>query len=184
MNFENIKLLEKLLKTGSDHSDSDDDLPSTGQSRIGPGHIGPRKKPTADEQVPSKDPNEIWDKEQIDETGYLDEVSDPRKVPEYDIKFRQAVTSEDLYLQIGGKTPASFSCEDLVLTVCLKGETRNKIDLNVQTNRIDLRSPLYRLGLPLPHHVDPNSSKATWDQNEETLTIILRIVREFDFLNF
>ena len=31
--------------------------------------------------------------------------------------FKQAVTSEDMYLQMRGKNPSSSSCEDLVVRV-------------------------------------------------------------------
>jgi hypothetical protein len=35
----------------------------------------------------------------------------------YDIVFKQAVSSEDMFLQMGNKTPSTASCEDMV--VCL-----------------------------------------------------------------
>lgn len=47
----------------------------------------------------------IWDDSEVPTLDTLpDDASlDPRLVPEYDISYQQAVTSEDIYLQMGGK---------------------------------------------------------------------------------
>ncbi|XP_071441961.1 dynein axonemal assembly factor 6 [Hetaerina americana] len=185
MDYDSIKSLTKLLKT-EDESDSEDELLAAGHSRIGPGHIGPVKRTNNEEELEKdrkRDPKEIWDDEEVAEMQY-DEHNDHRKKPEYDIKYRQSVTPEDIYLQVGFKTPLSSSCEDMVVTVDLKGESSDRIVLNVQPTSIDIRSPLYRLALPLPHEVDPNSGSAKWDEEKSMLTITLRIIRELDFINF
>ena len=33
----------------------------------------------------------------------------------YDIVYKQAVTSEDMYLGMGNRTPATSSCEDMIV---------------------------------------------------------------------
>ena len=39
--------------------------------------------------------------------------------------FKQAVTSEDMFLQMGNKTPGSASCEDMVVSFT-QGELRHE----------------------------------------------------------
>lgn len=41
-----------------------------------------------------------------------------------------------------------------------------------------------KLGLHLPHPVDSKSSKAQWDGKKEELCVTLRLMREYDMLNF
>ena len=45
-----------------------------------------------------KDTKEIWDPEDIPEDANLDDFDDPRTRPEYDIIYKQDVSSEDIYL--------------------------------------------------------------------------------------
>ena len=40
------------------------------------------------------------------------------------------------------------------------------------------------LGLHLPHPVDHKNGKAQWDGKTETLSVTLRLKREYDFMNF
>ena len=40
------------------------------------------------------------------------------------------------------------------------------------------------LGLHLPHPVDHKSGKAQWDGKTETLSVTLRMKRDYDFMNF
>ena len=40
------------------------------------------------------------------------------------------------------------------------------------------------LGLHLPHPVDHKSGKAQWDGKTDTLSVTLRMKREYDFMNF
>lgn len=40
-----------------------------------------------------------------------------------------------------------------------------------------------RLGLHLPHHVDPDRGAAKWFSKEEVLEVTLRLVRPLDDLN-
>lgn len=72
----------------------------------------------------------------------------------------------------------------MVLTVDLKGEKKTDIDLNVTKQHLDLRSPLYRLSLPLPHPISPDRSSADWTDSKATLTVYLSLDREYDFVNF
>ncbi|XP_067006908.1 dynein axonemal assembly factor 6 [Anabrus simplex] len=179
-----IRRLADILKP-PETPDSDDDLPETSSARLGPADIVPVGKGSkaGSNSIP-EDTGAIWDEKEVPEDAVCEESADPRTRPQYDIKFRQAVTTEDIYLQMGNRTPATASCEDMVVTIPLPGERYENVNLNVERSRIDVRSPVYRLVLPLPHTVDPNSSRAQWDHDKEELKVILRVVREFDYINF
>lgn len=43
------------------------------------------------------------------------------------------------------KTPGTASCEWLTVLVKLPGETREKVELSVESEFIDIRSPKYRI---------------------------------------
>jgi HSP20 family molecular chaperone IbpA len=83
---------------------------------------------------------------------------------------------------MGGKTTSTASCEDLVVSVQLPGESRGQVNLSVTRERLDVRSPRYRLSLAMPHPVDPDSSRAEWLNS--VLVVTLRMQRDFDFVNF
>lgn len=85
---------------------------------------------------------------------------------------------------MGGKTALTASCENMVITIHMKGESKNAIDLSITKSALDVRSPLYQLHLPLPHPVDPDNGHAEWDGKEEVLSVRVRMVREYDFINF
>lgn len=132
-----------------------------------------------------EDPKSIWCLSEVPEVPVSDDASyDPRQRPDYDIKFRQAVGSEDIFLGLGRKTPATASCETMVLTMDLKGEKKVDIDLHITKQHLDLRSPLYRLSLPLPHPINPDKSSAEWIDAKSVLTVHLTLDREYDFANF
>lgn len=85
---------------------------------------------------------------------------------------------------MGGKGPSTSSCEDMIISVYLPGESRQNIDLKVTSNRLHLVSPNFRLDIPLPHPVDPQRGNAQWDKDAEKLVITLTMNREFDYINF
>lgn len=72
----------------------------------------------------------------------------------------------------------------MIISVYLPGEDRQNIDLKVTRERLDVISPNFRLGLPLPQPVDPQRGNAQWDKDTEKLIITLDMDREFDYINF
>jgi HSP20 family molecular chaperone IbpA len=70
----------------------------------------------------------------------------------------------------------------MVVSVQLPGEARGQVNLAVTRERLDIRSPRYRLSLAMPHPVDPDSSRAEWLNS--ALVVTLRMQRDFDFVNF
>lgn len=109
---------------------------------------------------------------------------DNRKQPEYSIKYSQAVTTEDIFLQMGPKTPSSASCEDMIVTIKLPEERFSAIDLDLTKDYVKVNGFLYKLDLHFPYSVNPDRSNAKWNQSNEELILTLRMSREFDFMNF
>ena len=70
----------------------------------------------------------------------------------------------------------------LQVRITLPGATGKQIDLDITPQFLNLRTPVYRLGLHLPDPVDDKAGNAKWDKDTHTLTVTLRMVREFDFL--
>lgn len=115
-----------------------------------------------------------------------DDELENRCTPEYRIVYKQSVTAEDVYLQMGNKTPATASCEEMCVEIRLPNESVSidRMELDVSADEIDLRTPIYRLKLPLVQPIDPDRSKANWDNDKKILRLTLRMKREYDFINF
>ncbi|XP_025425006.1 protein PIH1D3 isoform X2 [Sipha flava] len=114
----------------------------------------------------------------------LDVVSDTRIRPEYDVKYQQYVGTEDVFLQVGPKTPLTSSCEAMVIDVKMPGDSIQDICTDVTGDAVDVRSPKYRLHVPFPHNVHKQMSKALWNASSSTLTVTVFLKREFDDINF
>ena len=72
----------------------------------------------------------------------------------------------------------------LTLKNSFDSSIRAEMNLTVESESIDCRTPRFKLQLHLPHPVDADAGKAKWDVDAETLTITLPIKREYDFINF
>ncbi|XP_069698702.1 dynein axonemal assembly factor 6 [Periplaneta americana] len=184
LGYKDLRRLAEMLKPADEESDSEDDLPQSGLSKLGPGHIGPKGSSTElkTRDTTASDGDAIWDESEVPEDSVVDDSSDPREKPEFELSYRQAVTPEDVFLQLGAKTPGTASCEDLVVRVSLPGEARDQVHLAVKRRHLDVRSPRYRLALALPHPVDPDEGRAEWRDGQ--LWVVMRMRREFDFVNF
>lgn len=194
MDPNSIHLLKNLFEkcNGESSSDSEDEekLPS---SAFGPGDIKPKKAEIKNslenpllKKVETKDEiaksMEEWEQMQRDD----EEALDTRKSPEYSIVYKQAITTEDVYLQMGLKTPATSSCEDMIVDIKLPDETVgiDRMELVLEEGHVDLKTPVYRLKLTLPSKVSPAKSRAQFDVDKKILKLTLRMNREYDFVNF
>lgn len=72
----------------------------------------------------------------------------------------------------------------MTISMCLKGESHDDVDLQISKHHMDIRSPLFRLSLPLPHPVNPDKCTAEWDSDTFTLKVTLLLNRELDCVNF
>lgn len=109
-----------------------------------------------------------------------------RKTPDYRISYKQAVAPEDIFLGMGNKTAATASCEEMCVEIELPDETAHidQMQLDVNPLEIELQTAVYHLKLPLVQRIDVDRSKATWVAERKTLRLLLRMKREYDFINF
>lgn len=59
----------------------------------------------------------------------------------FEIRYKQRVGAEDVFLGMSDKTPASSDCTHLVVKVHFPGATLAELDLKVTKNRIKAESP-------------------------------------------
>ncbi|CAH0404850.1 unnamed protein product [Chilo suppressalis] len=145
------------------------------------------KMPTADSTQKTPKNIEEFEEQQDKEAEELSLVGGGianRKTPKYTINYQQSVSAEDVFLQIGSKTPSSASCENLMIRIKMPGDKKENVDLSVDNTSVTVDSSQYHLKLPLPHAINPDTSKAAWDSANETLVLTLKLDREFDFINF
>ena len=115
-----VNLLGDLLKSsweqqnggprdgdGDDVDGLDDDGMPLDRKPTGPAHPGligaPQSRAPTKPKVPAgpaPDSDDIWG---TDEVSTPDDASDPRPLPEYDILYKQRVSTEDIYLGMRGK---------------------------------------------------------------------------------
>lgn len=125
-----------------------------------------------------KDPKAIWDEDEVADRDDVEDASDPRPRPKYDIVYKQNVTSEDMFLGMSDVDPSSNSCNFVVLKIKFPGDKLKDIDLDVTQTRIVAQSPTHRLSTYLPHPVKHKDGNAKWDAKRETLIVTLPIIRE------
>lgn len=201
----NLKLLQDLLKEpAAEESDSEPDdrvpafttkfsTPSTSDAIESESDQVTNQPGTSTSSVPSRRFRNIdehlpqsmseWEQQE----ALLSDIDmENRSIPEYRIIYKQSVTPEDIYLQMGNKTTATASCEEMCVEILLPNETVNidRMELDVSSHEIDLRTPNYRLKLPLAQPIDPDRGKASWDNEKKILRLTLRMKREYDFINF
>lgn len=194
MDVNSILQLKKLFADCREGDSSDDEVEAAGASTFGPGDIKPKKaeiKNSIENPLLKKIETSCGDNfksiEEFEEQQKFDEdILDNRKTPDYKITYKQAVTTEDIFLQMNLKTPATASCEDMIVEIFLPEETIgiDQMDLNVSENEVDLKSPVYRLKFALPQKVLPSKGRAEYDVDKKILKLTLRMNREFDFVNF
>ncbi|KAK0088929.1 hypothetical protein PV326_004671, partial [Microctonus aethiopoides] len=182
--FNEMKALQELISPQNDELDLDNDLPQTGTRKLGPGDIGSVKADEAEYTGPHAvlqgKGDDIWHTSEVSNAHDANSTLDPRIIPEYEMKFKQQVSTEDVFLGMGFKTPSTSSCEWLIISVKLPGEAMENIELSIESDCIDIRSPRYRLQLPTPHSVNPNESSANWQSDLSTLNLTLKLIRELD----
>ncbi|XP_040181119.1 dynein assembly factor 6, axonemal, partial [Rana temporaria] len=152
----------------------------------GPGDIGSVKKiqQNISTSETEKDGKDIWHESEVREGAEFDDFLDPREKPEYEILFKQRVSSEDLFLGLSRKDPSTACCEDMVIRIQLPDTKVSDVSLDVKKKYINLCTPKYKLGLHLPHAVNDKSGQAKFMADAGTLELTLPMVRDMDFINF
>ena len=81
-----------------------------------PGSIGgPAAASKSGDPNPQSASKNIWNTEEVSEKQQY-EYDDPRPCPDYDIIFKQAVGTEDVFLGMGLKNPSTACCENMVVS--------------------------------------------------------------------
>lgn len=157
---------------------------------FGPGNIGGPAKPKVSSkskeaaQKPKPASKDIWDESEVPTSAVSEDIQDSRPQPEYDITYRQSVGTEDVFLQMGNRTGATMSCENMVVRVKLPNTKIADVHLDVKKTFLDCRSPNFKLGLHLPHPVDEASAGAEFNSDTNELSVTLRVIREFDEFHY
>ncbi|XP_057285606.1 dynein axonemal assembly factor 6 [Pezoporus wallicus] len=181
-----LQSLAKLLCDAPEDDDDDgEDVLHSSVNAMTPGTIGPvKKESTGTFQVKSENNKTIWNTEEVPEGSEYDDTWDPREQPEYEILFKQCVGTEDVFFGMSRKDHSTACCEDIVIKIKLPETKNSDITLDIQDKVLDLRTPKKKLLLHLPYCVDSKKGKARFLSEEETLEVTLRVLREFDFINF
>ncbi|KAJ1492179.1 hypothetical protein T484DRAFT_3009176 [Baffinella frigidus] len=90
--------------------------------QLGPGDIGPPKKAPQEKPAKKKDPNAIWDEEEVGETSLLKDAknTEKRQKPKYDMRYRQKITTDDaLGAAWSVQDNSSMSCRELIIKVTM-----------------------------------------------------------------
>eukprot|EP00939_MAST-03C_sp_MAST-3C-sp1_P000361 g361.t1 len=126
-----------------------------------------------------KDPKSIWEEDEIpDDADILeDDAHDTRKRPEFDILYKQNVTSQDKFLGMSGKNASSSSCDYIVVRINFPGAKAKELDLDVTRTKLVAQSNAFKLTLSLPHDVKDKEGNAKWDQAKCALSVTLPIDR-------
>ncbi|KAI6659928.1 Protein PIH1D3-like [Oopsacas minuta] len=171
-----------LLKLSALLNPPEDESCETKTSPFTPASIGAPAVKQIQECDPISEPSkDIWNKSEVDN---IVPYTDPRPSPEYDMKFLQAVNTEDVFLGMGKKNPGTASCESMILRVKLPNAKSSDIQLNIKETLLLLTTPKYYLSLNLPDPVDDKMTRAQWDIDTDTLILTFKLKRIYDFLNF
>lgn len=198
MNFlndaESLKQLQNLLSSNDDQNSSSDSDEERETPKLKAAHSDDHR--SADKEKKKKSfyskltssNDEPKTLEEFDERESLltAETFENRKVPEHRIVYKQSVATEDIYLRLGNRTPATASCEQMCIEIDLPEETVgiDKMSVSIIRSSIDVQTPIYHLNLPLIHPIDPNKGKAIWNADKKMLKVVLHVQRELDFINF
>lgn len=187
-----LRGLMQLLRT-DESDDSDEECYHTKQ-KTNPGDLRTPKPFTnaANSSKESKpypyercEPDSTSDPKTLDEWNKQlakeEKQMDSRVPPEYSISYKQSVTTEDLYLGMSNKDPGTSNCEDMVIEIKLPKETVgiDDMQLEITETEVDFSSPIYRAIITLPHQVDPNAGKATYNPEYNLLKLTLKMRKEF-----
>ena len=137
----------------------------------------------ATEQQKKKDAKDIWDDDDMVENEPYEDVDDGRTRPEYEILFKQKVSSMDVFGGIDGKDGSSNCCEDLVIKVWLPGTKFSDVKLEVTNKHIDVRSPKFKLIQPLPHEVESEKGTAKFDSKKGILSVTVPRIPDTSWMN-
>ena len=125
--------------------------------------------------------NDIWAEEEIKNEEDIRDLNDKRPTPHYEILYKQSVGTEDTFLGMSDKTPASQDCSHLCIKVHFPNSKLSDLNVDVKKNRILAESKTLRLFTYLPVSVEEDKGVAKFDAAKSILSVTLPIIREFNF---
>jgi hypothetical protein len=101
--------------------------------------------PLAEIKLPKpQDTKSIWEEEEVSASEldkFEEDPADDRTRPDYDILYKQAVKTEDVFLGMNPEAnPSSASCSHMVVRVRLPGALMKDLSLDVIPTRFLVRS--------------------------------------------
>ncbi|TNV74304.1 hypothetical protein FGO68_gene4406 [Halteria grandinella] len=132
-----------------------------------------RKKKLQDEKT------SIWTEEEVNIKQ--EELPDDRPQPKFDIKHKQHVGTEDVFLGLSDKDPSSMHCDSLLVEVWLPGAKVNQVQLDIQGQQIVVQSPFHVLKQFLPYPVNKDKGKAKFDSDKGILSVTLPVIKKTIF---
>jgi dynein assembly factor 6, axonemal len=121
----------------------------------------------------------IWNVDDLPTEDSIADTKDERPCPRYELSYKQSVGTEDTFLGLSDKSPASADSTHLVVKIHFPGSTMKQLELDVTKNRIKAESRTHRLFTYLPVSVDQDNGTAKFDTKKEVLTVTLPIIHEF-----
>ena len=134
-----------------------------------------------EEESIAKSKNEIWDTDVIPNQDDVRDINDKRPAPHYEISYKQSIGTEDSFLGMGDKSPATQDCSHIVIKMHFPGSKLKDLDVDVKKNRISAESKTLKLFTYLPVAVDHDNGNAQFDPVKYILTVTIPIIKEFNF---
>lgn len=92
--------------------------PESSPEAMRPGDFGPKQQSEAvDRKEAENSSKDILNAGEISECAEYETIDDAHPQPEYEIMYKQAGSSVDMFVQMGHKTPLTSSCKDMVITI-------------------------------------------------------------------
>lgn len=135
------------------------------------------RNPAAEKEVDDK---AIWTEEDVKLELDDNDDGDGRPSPEFEIMYKQKITTGDVYLGMSMKDASSQSCEEMTIVIELPDTKFKDVSLDVTRNRLLCRSPKWKLLLDLPHPCNSDDGTAKFDSDKSQLRVTVPIIQDED----
>ncbi|GKT32495.1 Dynein axonemal assembly factor 6 like protein, partial [Aduncisulcus paluster] len=117
---------------------------------------------------------EIWEHDEIEEEDEWTQISQGKKIPEYEIHPRQRVSAQEMYGGFEGLVPGSDAyCKYLVATIKIPGEPYEALSVDIENDVLKILGSKYALRTTLPRKVEAEKTTGKYNKESETLTLVM-----------
>lgn len=127
----------------------------------------------------SKKENVVWNPEEVKDLPVEKDEKRPR--PDFEVIYKQAVGTEDVYLGMSNMDPSSTKCQALLIKVRLPETKLSEIQCDLNKDSILIQTPKFFLHHFLNHEVKDKDSKAKWVSDKEELHVEAPVVPYLPF---